>query len=166
MALVTKYSSANKMSFILSGMGMELGGVKTNGKKAFEIQQGQKKEVTDAEKMNRITEVAYPFVELELLKNKDLTISGIETINDSDAYGIKVGKTTYLYDAKSGLKVAESKDVEQGGQTATQTMYFNDYKEVKGIKFPYNIVMNVGMELEFITQEVKINEGVTDADFE
>ena len=51
------------------------------GKKAFEIQQGQKKEVTDAEKMNRITEVAYPFVELELLKNKDLTISGIETIN-------------------------------------------------------------------------------------
>ena len=166
LALVTKYSSANKMSFILSGMGMELGGVKTNGKKAFEIQQGQKKEVTDAEKMNRITEVAYPFVELELLKNKDLTISGIETINGSDAYGIKVGKTTYLYDAKSGLKVAESKDVEQGGQTATQTMYFNDYKEVKGIKFPYNIVMNVGMELEFITQEVKINEGVTDADFE
>ena len=166
LALVTKYSSANKMSFILSGMGMELGGVKTNGKKAFEIQQGQKKEVTDAEKMNRITEVAYPFVELELLKNKDLTISGIETINGSDAYGIKVGKTTYLYDAKSGLKVAESKDVEQGGQTATQTMYFNDYKEVKGIKFPYNTVMNVGMELEFITQEVKINEGVTDADFE
>ena len=166
LALVTKYSSANKMSFILSGMGMELGGVKTNGKKAFEIQQGQKKEVTDAEKMNRITEVAYPFVELELLKNKDLTISGIETINGSDAYGIKVGKTTYLYDAKSGLKVAESKDVEQGGQTATQTMFFNDYKEVKGIKFPYNIVMNVGMELEFITQEVKINEGVTDADFE
>ena len=166
LALVTKYSSANKMSFVLSGMGMELGGVKTNGKKAVEIQQGQKKEVTDPEKISRITEVAYPFVELELLKNKDLTISGIETINNSDAYGIKVGKTTYLYDAKSGLKVAESKDVEQGGQTAAQTMYFNDYKEVKGIKFPYNVVMSVGMELEFITQEVKINEGVTDADFE
>jgi len=32
--------------------------------------------------------------------------------------------------------------------------------------FPYNVVMNVGMELEFVTQDVKINEGVTDADFE
>ena len=38
--------------------------------------------------------------------------------------------------------------------------------KVKGIKFPYNIVMNVGMELEFVTQEVKINEGVTAKDFE
>ena len=166
LALVTKYSSTNKMSFVLSGMGMELGGVKTNGKKTVEIQQGKKMEITDAEKVKKITEVAYPFVELELLKNKNLTISGIETINGSDAYGIKVGETTYLYDAKSGLKVAEAKEVEQGGQKVTQTMYFNDYKEVKGIKFPYNIVMNVGMELEFITQEVKINEGVTDADFE
>lgn len=166
LTLTTKYSTANKMSFILSGMGMELGGVKTNGKKAFEIQQGQRKEVTDADKLKRITEVAYPFVELELLKNKELTISGIETINNSDAYGIKVGKTTYLYDAKSGLKVAESKEMEQAGQTTTQTMYFNDYKEVKGIMFPYNVVMNVGMELEFVTQDVKINEGVTDADFE
>lgn len=166
LTLTTKYSTANKMAFVLSGMGMDLGGVKTNGTKAFEIQQGQRKEVTDADKLKRITEVAYPFVELELLKNKELTISGIETINKSDAYGIKVGKTTYLYDAKSGLKVAESKEMEQGGQTTTQTMYFNDYKEVKGIMFPYNVVMNVGMELEFVTQDVKINEGVTDADFE
>ena len=166
LALTIKNSSANKMSFILSGMGMELGGVKTNGKKVVEVQQGQKKEVTDAEKVKRITEVAYPFVELELLKNKDLTVNSIETINGSDAYGIKVGKTTYLYDTKTGLKVAEAKEVEQGGQTATQTMYFEDYKDVKGIKFPYKMVMNVGMELEFITQEVKINEGVTDADFE
>ena len=166
LALTIKNSSTNKMSFILSGMGMDLGGVKTNGKKAVEVQQGQKKEVTDAEKVKRITEVAYPFVELELLKNKDLTISGIETINGSDAYGIKVGKTTYLYDTKTGYKVAEAKEVEQGDQKATQTMYFEDYKDVKGVKFPYRIVMNVGMELEFITQEVKINEGVADTDFE
>lgn len=166
LALNIKNSSTNKMSLILSGMGMELGGVKTNGKKVVEVQQGQKREVTDAEKAKRIIEVAYPFVELELVKNKDLTVSDIETINGSDAYAIKVGKTTYLYDTKTGYKVAEAKEVEQGGQTTTQTMYFEDYKDVKGIKFPYKTVMNVGMELEFITQEVKINEGVTDADFE
>lgn len=166
LTLVSKYSSDNKMSFILSGMGMELGGVKTNGTKAFEIQQGQRREITDAEKLERIKESAYPFVELELLKKNDLTINGIESINGSDAYAIKIDKTTYLYDAKTGFKVAEAKEIEQGGQTATQTMYFEDYKEEKGIKFPYKTIMNVGMELEFITQEVKINEGVTPADFE
>lgn len=166
LALTTKYDASNKMSYIISGMGMELGGVKTNGTKAIEIQQGQKREVTDADKLNRIKQVAYPFVELELLKQNDLTISSIETINDTDAYAIKIDKTTYMYDVKSGYKVAESKEIEQGGQKATQTMYFEDYKDVKGIKFPYKTIMNMGMDLEFITQEVKINEGVTDADFE
>ena len=46
-----------------------------------------------------------------------------------------------------------------------QTTYYEDYKEVKGLKFPYKTTLNVGMEIEFITSEVKINEGVTDADF-
>jgi hypothetical protein len=47
----------------------------------------------------------------------------------------------------------------------TQTTYFQDYKDVKGLKFPYKIIMNVGVEIELTTTEVKINEGVTDADF-
>ena len=86
-------------------------------------------------------------------------------MNGTDAYAIKNGKTTYLYDVEIGLKVAESKELEQAGQKMTQTTYFEDYKEVKGIKFPYITKMNVGVELEFITSDVKINEGVTDADF-
>ena len=71
------------------------------------------------------------------------------------------------YDKKPKLKiVAESKELEQAGQKMTQTTYFEDYKDVKGIKFPYITKLNVGMELEFTTSEVKINEGVVAADFE
>jgi hypothetical protein len=44
--------------------------------------------------------------------------------------------------------------------------YYADYVEVKGVKFPYKTTMDVGIPLEFITQDVKINEGVTDKDFE
>ena len=40
--------------------------------------------------------------------------------------------------------------------------YFSDYKEVKGIKIPYKTTLNIGVELELTTSEVKINEGVTD----
>ena len=66
---------------------------------------------------------------------------------------------------KTGFKVAEAQELEQGGQKMTQTTYYQDYKDVKGLKFPYKTIMNVGIEIELITSEVKINEGVTDADF-
>jgi hypothetical protein len=45
-------------------------------------------------------------------------------------------------------------------------IYYDDYVDVKGIKFPYKMTMNLGISIEFITQEIKINEGVTDKDFE
>ena len=92
-------------------------------------------------------------------------MTGIENINGSDAYVIKSGKYTYYYDVKTGFKVGEAKEMERGGQKMTQTTYFQDYKDVKGLKFPYKTIMNVGIEIELITTEVKINEGVTDADF-
>ena len=56
--------------------------------------------------------------------------------------------------------------MERNGQKSSQTINFDDYVDVKGIKFPYKMTLNVGMPLEFITQEVKINEGVADKDFE
>ena len=55
--------------------------------------------------------------------------------------------------------------MEQGGQKATQTTYYSNYKDVKGIKIPHEIDMNIGIDLKLMTTEVKINEGVTAEDF-
>jgi hypothetical protein len=93
------------------------------------------------------------------------TLTSIEAMEGSDAYVVENGKTTTYFDVKSGLKVAESKTQEQGGQQMTNTTYFKDYQDVKGVKFPFNIVMNAGFELDVKLTEIKINEGVTDADF-
>ncbi len=42
-----------------------------------------------------------------------------------------------------------------------------DYKEVSGIKFPHAIGLKSGpMNLDFVVKEIKVNEGVSDADFE
>jgi hypothetical protein len=150
---------------VISGMGMELGGVKFNGTKGFQIQQGQRKAM-EGDDLKAVKDMATTFPELLLINNKDVVLKGIETVNGSDAYALTFGKRTMMYDVKSGLKVAESVEQEQMGQKMTQTTNFNDYKEVKGIKFPYNTVMNVGLEIEFVTQDIKINEGVTNADFE
>ena len=128
------------------------------------VQQGQRKDLT-GEELAEMKSGAVPFEELNLLNKTDLALGAVENINGADAYAIKNGKTTYYFDVKSGLKVGEAKEMEQMGQKMTQTTYYADYKEVKGIKFPHKTTLNIGMELELITSDVKINEGVTEEDF-
>ncbi|WP_281238068.1 M16 family metallopeptidase [Flavobacterium praedii] len=136
-----------------------------NQKGAYAMQQGQRKDFTGAE-LAEMKAAATPFEEVLLLKNPALTIDRIETINGNDAFAIKNGKSTYFYDTKTGLKLAESKTVEQAGQTMTVTTNFEDYKEVKNVKVPFNIIQNVGIELDIKMSEITINEGVKDTDFQ
>ncbi len=157
-------TAPNKLAVEMKAMGMTMMKQVINEKEAYMVQQGQRKDFT-GEDLKNMQDAAGTFKELSLLTNKEVVLSGIETMNGKDAYAIKNGKTTYFYDVESGLKVAESKELEQAGQKMTQVTYYEDYKDVKGIKFPYITKMNVGIELELITSEVKINEGVTDADF-
>ncbi len=163
--LVSKTTSDKKMLSEMKMMGATAMKMVVNSKGAYMSQRGQRKDM-EGDDLKDMQNMAYTFPELLLVNDSNVKLKGIETINGSDAYALTFGKRTMMYDVKSGLKVAESVEQEAMGQKMTQTTYFNDYKEVKGIKFPYNTVMNVGMELEFVTQDVKINEGVTDADFE
>jgi zinc protease len=133
-------------------------------KGAYIIQQGQRKDLEGAE-LAEMKASATPFEELQLAKKAGLLLDGIEPLNGSDAFAVKNGKTTYYYDVVSGLKVAEAKTLEQGGQTMTQITNFGDYRVVKGVKVPFNIIQNVGFELNIKMSDVKINEGVSDVDF-
>ena len=131
---------------------------------AYAVQQGQRKDFEGAE-LAEMKESAIPFEELQLAQKKGVTLGGIEIINGKDTYAIKDGKTTLYYDVISGLKLADAKTMEQGGKSITQVTNYGDYREVKGVKVPFNIIQNVGFELDIKMSEVKINEGVTDADF-
>ena len=105
-----------------------------------------------------------PFQELTMIKDKKVLLTGIEKINDKEAYVIVSGKTKYYYDINTGYRIAvevPGKD----GNPATVVNY-NDYKDFKGIKYPYLMSINAGFPLDFNAFEVKINEGVTDKDFE
>jgi predicted Zn-dependent peptidase len=161
--LVVK-TAPKKLGVEMKAMGMTMMKQVVNDKEAYMVQQGQRKDFKDQELKDMQAE-ATTFKELGLLTEKGITLTGIENINGADAYAIKNGKSTYYYDVKTGYKIAEAKELEQGGQKMTQTTYYQDYKDVKGLKFPYKTIMNVGIEIELITTEVKINEGVTDADF-
>lgn len=161
--LVTK-TAQKKMSVEMKAMGSTMMKQVVNEKEAYAVQQGQRVDFKDQD-LKDMQAMAGNFKELSLVTDKAVTLTGIENINGADAYAIKSGKSTYYYDVKTGFKVAEAQELEQGGQKMTQITYYQDYKDVKGLKFPYKTIMNVGIEIELITSEVKINEGVTDADF-
>ena len=136
-----------------------------NDKGGYVMQQGQRQNI-EGETLAEMKAAAVPFEELSLSKKQGLTVESIESINGKDAYAVKNGKTTLFYDITTGLKLAESKVLEQGGKSVTQTTNYGDYKEVKGVKVPFNIIQNVGFELDIKMSDVKINEGVSDADFQ
>lgn len=162
--LISKISADKKLAVEMLAGGNSMMKQVVGDKSAYMVQGGQKIDLP-ADQFAELKAAAVPFEELSLAANKDITLSGIENINGSDAYAVKNGKSTLYYDVNSGLKIAEAKELEQMGQKMTQTTYYSDYKDVKGIKVPHKTVLNVGIEIEFVTSEVKINEGVTAADF-
>lgn len=164
LTFTSKLDSKGKMMVSLSMGTMNLMKQVVNEKGAYVEQQGQRKNL-EGEDLAEMKANAAPFEELQLVKRTDLKVEGIEPINGNDAYVIKDGKTKYYYDVKSGLKTAESKVREQGGKSVEQITNFNDYREVKGVKVPFNLIQNVGFELDIKMSDIKINEGVSEKDF-
>lgn len=162
--LTTKTTADNKMAVEMKAMGMSMMKQVVGEKTGYRVTQGQRKELT-AEELKEQKAGAVPFEELTLVTNPNAKLEAIETLNGNDVYVIKEGKTTYYYDVKTNLKVAEAKETEQMGQKMTQTTYYSNYKEVKGIKFPHTTDMNIGIEIKLMTTEVKINEGIVAEDF-
>lgn len=161
--LTSKVSADHKQFVEMKVMGMSMMKQVVNDKAAYVSQQGQKQDIT-GDKLKEMQESAVPFEELAMLANKDVKLTAIESVNGADAYVIKNGTDSYLYDVKTGLKVAEIQGDEKGEQK--QTTYYSDYKAVKGVKIPFKVLMNVGFELDLTVVEAKVNEGVTPADFQ
>ena len=165
LSFTSKIDAKGKLMVELAMGTMSLTKQVLNDKGGYVMQQGQRQNI-EGEKLAEMKAAAVPFEELSLSKKQGLTVESIESINGKDAYAVKNGKTTLFYDVTSGLKLAESKVLEQGGKSVTQTTNYGDYKEVKGVKVPFNIIQNVGFELDIKMSDVKINEGVSDADFQ
>ncbi|MFY7665318.1 M16 family metallopeptidase [Flavobacterium sp.] len=159
-----KATTAGKSLEGLSVMGQQMKKV-FDGKTGYQSQ-GPQKMPMEADEIASMKYYAQPFPELTLANNPDVKLVGIENVNGSDAYVIQDGDTKLFYDMTSGLKVMESNEVDAGGQKMTVSSPFSDYRDVKGVKFPFKTAINVGIEIDITISEVKINEGVTDADFQ
>jgi len=163
--MTSKITSSNKLAIEMKAMGMTMMKQVVNDKGAYVTQQGQRKDL-EGDKLAELKASAMPFDEIKMSIKTGVTLDGIESFNGAEAYVIKDGKSTLYYDVTSGLKIGKAVVQEANGQKMTQITNFGDYKEVKGIKFPFKTSLSFGpQEIEFKTTEVKINEGVSDADF-
>jgi hypothetical protein len=164
LVMTMKAGSPNKTSQEISVMGNTMQKAVFDGEKGYQETRGQKKEMTAEEITKAKTESA--------LFNDLVYTSGelvrIEPLEGKNAIVLKYNDTEVYYDMTSGLKVKEVKTAKgpDGKEISVPTVFAN-YKEVNGIKFPHSIGIKSGpMNLDFMVKEIKINEGVSDADFE
>jgi len=103
-----------------------------------------------------------------MLGDETITLKGVEKVDGKDAYVIQLTDAKKaFYATESGLKLKEETTQQMQGQTFVQTMLFDDYKSVGGVLFPHKLSQSMGPQnIEFTFTEIKVNEGVSDADFQ
>ena len=146
-----------------------------DGTTGYQEQMGQKKDMSKEDIDEKKGQTSL-FEQIDYLTgNYKLKVSGTEKVEGKDAYKLEVtlpgGKSqTEYYDTQSHLLVRLVKEVAANNMTILNTVTFGDYKKVGNVLFPYTQQVSVsanGQEQNFEMKatDIKINEGVTAADF-
>jgi len=162
--LTTKVAAPNKTTNTISVMGQTMQKQAFNGENGYNEMRGQKKEF-DEKEINKSKSNTAPFSDMAY---KNGLLDRIEPIDGKNAYVIKSGTTEIYYDVATGLKLQSVEVVKtpDGKETKVPTI-FSDYKEVDGVLFAHKRdQVTPQFTLNFVLQDVKINEGVEDKDFE
>ncbi|PIB38070.1 M16 family metallopeptidase [Maribacter sp. 4G9] len=165
--LELKKTSKDQFMQDIQMMGNSLSKQVLDGDTGYMVAQGQRKDFSE-EEIIKIKEESAPFPELNYLAAGGISLEGTDMVGDRKAYKVKItDNKSAFYDTETGLKLQEVNVLEMQGQTMQQTMMLEDYKEVSGILFPYKLIQSMGPQnIEFIVSEIKVNEGVSPADFE
>lgn len=161
--LTRKIAAPNKESNVVKFGGQVFQQQVFDGEKGYAIQQGRRTDLAGKE-LETAQKKTLPFEDMAYIKGK---LDRIESIDGKKAYVIVVDDLEVFYDVKSGLKLQLVRTAKgpQGDVKIPST--FSDYKEVNGILIPHKLGRSAGrMSFDFILQDVKINEGVEDKDFE
>jgi len=120
---------------------------------------------------NEMTNILGTFSEIGLLNDENSKLTGIEPIEGKDAYVIstkgEIVSTLIYFDVETGLKIKEVQSISMGGQTQNQEASFSNYQEFNGVKFPGTKTGSLGPQtVEFKLIDAKVNEAVSEADFQ
>ncbi len=143
-----------------------------DGSKGYQAQMGQKKDMDEKEIKESLDDKGVIPQLYYITADYKTDYLGLGKVGDENAYKLKVikpsGKTVVeYYSTKTGLLLKDESTVSgEGGQEAPFTTEYADYRKVGTLMFPFKITQTVG-EQEFTMDmtEIKVNEGVTEADF-
>jgi len=97
--------------------------------------------------------------------------TGTGKVGSEDAYKLKITKPSgavavEYYSTKTDLLLREETTQKQNGQEVNVSADYSDYRKVGGVLFPFTISRNIGeMNIDIKVKDLKVNEGVTAADF-
>jgi len=94
-----------------------------------------------------------------------------EQADSIDCYVVKMVLPSGLrwqqyYSTETGFKIKEIKELHAEQGLFEQESFYSDYRKVDGLKFPFKIVQNMGMQkLELNVSSIKLNTGINDETF-
>ena len=95
----------------------------------------------------------------------------MEKVGGEESYVVEValpsGKKSFSYFSKStGLKLKESTTVDTPQGSITQSVEYQDYRDVDGVKFPHKASISMGpQKMEAEVASIEVNTGVSDDTF-
>jgi len=169
---ITMYQKApNKLKNVVEVAGMEQT-VVFDGSKAYMKAQDKVIEITGTE-LEKLSIEANMYIATQLDSlHINMTLVGIEKVNDKDAYKIEFSKSpenkwVEYYDKDSFLKVKEIKEMSTPQGNMTQEINYSDYKDFMGFQVPYKINQKIGaQEVNLILKSIEINTNLKDSIFE
>ena len=167
---ILKQMSPNKfsMEMIVEGMGTVMK-QSFDGEKGYQEQQGQKIPMDEKDVASRKAEKGL-FPEL-FMEASNILLESLNTIDGTDVYKIKVTKgdkvTFRYYDVNTDYLLRTESTSEVQGQSVTTITDYSNYKEVSGVMIPSTMKIVNGPQVIILdTSDIKVNEGVSDTDFD
>ena len=143
-----------------------------DGKSGFQQQGPKKKDLTEKEVKEAMDEKGV-IPQLYYITSADYKTDYLGTgkVGDEDTYRLKVvmpsGRTSIQeYAIKTGLLIKEETTAIQGDTEMPVIIEYSNYKKTGALLLPTEITRNAGgQEIPLKYKEIKLNEGVTAADF-
>ncbi|MEP7163573.1 MAG: insulinase family protein [Ferruginibacter sp.] len=142
-----------------------------DGAKGFQQQGPQKNDLNEAEIKEAMDDKAVIPQLYYIGPDYKTEYIGSGKIGDETTYRLKIvmpsGRLSIQeYSAKTGLLLKEETTSKQGDTDEPVTIEYKNYRKAGNIMMPYEITRNAGgQEFTIVYTDIKINEGVTEADF-
>ncbi len=165
--MVNIQAKPNKQVMMMMMMGNTMMKMVFDGEKGSLSQQGMNNALPD-DQVQEMINSTLPFEEIGWLEDDNVKFSSVEEEDGITLHVLQVSDNTFVaYDADTGLKYKQTDLADMpDGSKVPQSTYFDDYRDVNGVLFPYLIKIPMGPQsLDMIVINLTLNPEVSDSDF-